>query len=203
MQACRYCGLLDASIAAYEHARRLDPQIRTSVAHAYLALGEYEQAIATNVEDPPALDAYSLAALGRTDEAIELLRQIDATPLPKLYRVYVQGILRVFEGSRAKAIELFQAFSAETAMRDPCGWYYAARAFAYLGQSESALVCLERSVLGGFFCYPWLTRDPWIDSIRHCSEFHQLLADAESRHRRARDAFLTAGGGELLGIVAD
>jgi serine/threonine protein kinase len=203
VQACRYCGLLEASIAAYEHAKRLDPQIRTSVAHAYLALGDYERAIATNVEDPPALDAYSLAALGRTDEAIELLRQIDSTPLPKLYRHYVQGILRLLEGNRAKAIESFQALASESAMRDPCGWYYGARALAYLGQSDSALLYIERSVSAGFFCYPWLARDPWIDSLRHRSDFRQLLSVAETRHRRATDAFLSVGGDELLGIVAD
>ena len=32
VHSCRYCGLLDASIAAHEHAIRLDPAIRTSVA---------------------------------------------------------------------------------------------------------------------------------------------------------------------------
>ena len=203
VQACRYCGLLEASIAAYEHARRLDPQIRTSVAHSYLALGEYERAIETNVEDPPALDAYSLAALGRTEDAIGLLRQIDASPLPKLYRLFVQGNLRLLEGDRPGAIEAFQTFSSETAMRDPCGWYYAARALAYLGQSERAIEYLERSILGGFACYPWFTRDPWIDSLRHRADFRKLLAEAESRHRRARDTFLNVGGDELLGIVAD
>ena len=35
--------LLRPAIAAYEHARRLDPQIRTAVSHAYLMTGEYER----------------------------------------------------------------------------------------------------------------------------------------------------------------
>ena len=202
VQACRYCGLLDASIAAYEHAKRLDPQIRTSVAHAYLALGDYERALATNVEDPPALDAYSLAALGRTDEAVALLREIDGTSLPRLFRLYVQGLLGLFEGNREKALECLGRFADETAMRDPCGWYYAGRALAYLGQADTGLAYLERSISGGFFCYPWLARDPWIDSLRHRADFRKLLADAEARHRRAMDAFMSVGGHELLGIVA-
>ncbi|MGB2713866.1 MAG: FlgO family outer membrane protein [Vicinamibacterales bacterium] len=203
VQACRYCGLLDASIAAYDHAKRLDPQIRTSVAHSYLALGDYERAIATNVEDPPVLNAFSLAALGRTDEAVALLMEIEATALPRLYRLYIQGLLALFEGNRTKALELFRIFSGETAMRDPCGWYYAGRSLAYLGQPETALAYLQRSVSGGFFCYPWLTRDPWVDSLRHRADFRKLLAEAESSHRRATDTFLSVGGDELLGIVAD
>jgi hypothetical protein len=32
VQAGRYCGLVDVSIAAHEQARRLDPQIPTGVA---------------------------------------------------------------------------------------------------------------------------------------------------------------------------
>jgi serine/threonine protein kinase/tetratricopeptide (TPR) repeat protein len=201
VQASRYCGLLEPSIAAFERARRLDPHIRTSVAHAYLAIGEYEQAIATNVEDQPVLTAYALDALGRTAEAVSLLQEIDKQTLPKLYRLYVRGTLRIFEGIRAEAIQSFQSLLAGTSMRDPCGWYYAARSLAYVGQQDAALDCLQRSVSGGFFCFPWLTRDPWIDSVRHRPEFRGLLADAEGRHRRAADAFLRAGGDRLLGSV--
>ena len=201
VQACRYCGLLDASVAAFEHARRLDSQIRTSVAHAYLALGDYERTIATNVEEPPVLNAYALAGLGRTPEAIELLRQVEDPSLPKLYRLYVRGLRCLLEGRLAEARECLEPIGAEAAMRDPCGWYYAARALAYLGDAGTALAYLQRSVTGGFFCFPWLTRDPWIDSLRHRSEFRALLAEAETRHRSAADAFVRAGGDRLLGVV--
>lgn len=201
VQACRYCGLLNASVAAYERARQLDPQIRTSVAHAYLALGDYERVLSSNVEDPPILNAYALAALGKMTDAIALLQQIDAVPLPKLYRLYAHGLRCLFEGRSAEALECLRPLEAEPAMRDPCGWYYAARSMAHLGESETALRLLERSVAGGFFCVPWLTRDPWIDSLRHRAEFRALLAEAEARHRHAADAFVRAGGDRLLGVV--
>ena len=45
VQACRYVGLLDASVAAYHRATRLDPGIVTSVAHSYFMLGQYQRAI--------------------------------------------------------------------------------------------------------------------------------------------------------------
>ena len=201
VQACRYCGLLDAAVAAYEHAYRLDPQVRTSVAHAYLALGEYEHMIRTNCEEPPVLNAYALAALGRTSEAIALLQQVAAAPLPKLFQNMVRAMLCLFEGRRSEALEYFRPLGAEATMRDPCGWYYVARCMAYLGEADTALKYLERSVTGGFFCFPWLTRDPWIDAVRHRSEFRGLLAEAEKRHRSAADAFVRAGGDRLLGVV--
>ena len=39
--ACRYCGLLQASLAAAEQARRLDPKIRISAGHTCFMLGDY------------------------------------------------------------------------------------------------------------------------------------------------------------------
>jgi FlgO protein len=69
VQACRYCGLLEDSVAAHNEARRLDPEIRTSVAHSYLMLGDFTRAIETNVEDPPTLNALALQLSGGPREA--------------------------------------------------------------------------------------------------------------------------------------
>ena len=201
VQACRYCGLLEASTAAFEHAMRLDPQIRTSVAHAYLALGDYERALATGVEEPPVWNAFALDAMGRTEEAIALLRRFDDMPLPKVYRLFVGGVRALLEGDRRGATETFRALMETTSLRDPCGLYYGARAMAYLGDLEPALTHFERSVRGGFFCFPWFARDPWLDPLRSTPQFRAVLAEAESRHRTAAEAFARAGGDRLLGLV--
>ena len=49
--ACRYCGLLDASLAADRHARRLDPTIRTSVAYTHFMRGDWERAVTADADD--------------------------------------------------------------------------------------------------------------------------------------------------------
>ena len=41
--ACRYAGLLDASVAAHRRAYTLDPAVRTSVENTWLRLGDYER----------------------------------------------------------------------------------------------------------------------------------------------------------------
>ena len=41
VRACRYVGLLDASRAAHERARRLDPTINTSVVYTSAMVGDY------------------------------------------------------------------------------------------------------------------------------------------------------------------
>ena len=60
VHACRYVGLLDASIAAYHRATRLDPGIRTSVAHSFMMAGEFERAIEADVDDAQYISASAL-----------------------------------------------------------------------------------------------------------------------------------------------
>ena len=45
VHACRYAGLLDASVAAHEEARRLDPTIQTSVLNTYSLQCDWERIV--------------------------------------------------------------------------------------------------------------------------------------------------------------
>ncbi len=74
VHACRYCGQLDASLAAHRKALELDPNVHTSVAHTFFAMAEFEKSLywyGTGVG--LYLDATALASLGREQEASTLL----------------------------------------------------------------------------------------------------------------------------------
>ena len=82
-------GLERPAIAAHEHARRLDPQIRTAVAHAYLAAGDYERVDRDRPRGPAAGDGLAMDLLGRRDEAIaysSVARRRDADAVPPHHR---------------------------------------------------------------------------------------------------------------------
>ena len=147
------------------------------------------------------LSAYALTALGRTDEAVAILQRFDDAAMPKLYTSYVSGIRLLLAGERTAARQRLQELVDEATMRDPCAWYYITRAAAYLGDVEGALTYFERSVRGGFFCFPWFARDAWLDPIRSTSQCRALLSEAHDRHRTAVEAFARAGGDRLLGVV--
>jgi hypothetical protein len=54
-------------------------------------------------------------------------------------------------------------------------------------------------VADGFFCYPVMERDSWLDSLRTKPAFTKLIRSAEAQHRKASDAFERLEGASVLG----
>ena len=200
VQACRYCGLLEDSVAAHNEARRLDPEIRTSVAHSYLMLGDFTRAIETNVEDPPTLNALALQLAGRQTEAIDFLRRLADASLPLVHRLYIKAVRALLEEDRPAAMEATFLLSARWKPRDPCALFYLARLLAKTGETQRALGTLEGSVEGGYYPFRFLARDPWLDPLRGESKFAEILRRAENRYRDAVAAFVKAGGDRVLSV---
>jgi serine/threonine protein kinase len=201
VQACRYAGLCDASIAAHARARRLDPGIRTSVAHAYLMSGDYRHAVDTDCENPPMVKAMALELLGEQDEALAMLRSFEEASLPRLMHLFVLSARTLLEGGREASLEATNELVRRWHLRDPCARYYLARQLARLADPR-AVPMLHQVVEGGFCCYMFLTRDPWLDPVRTDASFRALLRKAEVSYREALTAFMEAGGEHLLGVGA-
>lgn len=194
--ACRYCGLMTASLAAAEQACRLDPRIRTSAAHTMFMLGEYQRVLDFQPETIPYLPSLAMVMLGRTDEARASLLRIDVPGAGRM-GTFINGLLALVEG---KVDETLHHLRASSDIPDPEGRYYVARNLAYLGRADEALRLLASVVENGFYCVTAFNRDPWLDPLRGTPEFTTLLRHAEARHRQAVISFLTAEGGRVLGV---
>jgi Tfp pilus assembly protein PilF len=200
VQACRYAGLDRPAIAAYEHARRLEPQIRTAVCHAYFAAGEWERATETDLEDPPFMTALAMDRMGRRAEARAFIAQRLVPGMPTLFRLLVEATVAVLENDRAAALPLAGALLEKWPLRDPCATYYLARTLVAI-EHPRGMELFRRAVEGGFHAYPLYAQDPWLDPLRMTPEFQEVLALAEAQYRDAADAFVAAGGERLLGRV--
>jgi TolB-like protein len=204
VQACRYCGLLEASVAAHNHARQLDPSVRTSVAYTYLHLGNFQKVLEHCGSIDGEVRIPSLAALGREQEAIEQARELEKTG-PKLLSPWSAMWRAYLEGDRGKSLEaLDQALgSIPIHTTDPECFFSAVCLLARLNETERALELLSFAVDQGYRCHYALSCHPWLDSLRSHPRFEELANRAEVLGLHARTVFLDNEGDRLLGVMVD
>lgn len=200
--ACRYCGLLQASVAAHQRARRLDSQIRPSVAHTYFLIGDYAGVLETSSGgDYLYVYPLALAQLGREREAIELLRErLRSESLPQL-RLMGSSLLALLEGRRSDSINDTEQ-NLRGSFHDPEGLYYFARQLSYLGEHERALNVLREAEGLGYSCLGALRSDPWLDPIRTRTEFLDILRLMEEDLAENAAVFMEAKGDRILLVGA-
>ena len=194
--ACRYCGLLDASIAAHQRARSLDRKIPTSVMHTWFMQGDWERLAALPVAEFPYIVALALVEFGRGDEALAPLREVEAR-MPTRRRHVAVAVRALIEGRTAESVSEMKAMLSPD-FRDPEGRFYVARHVARYGDADEALTQLEGVVADGFSCYPVFERDPWLDALRPKPRFTELLERCASRHAASRRAFEGLNGRGVL-----
>jgi TolB-like protein len=199
--ACRYCGLLHASAAAHEHARRLDPKATTSVVNTYFQLRDYERVLACGDKGAPYLEGIALAELGRADEGLTLLRTVGRKAPPRM-RDFMEAAVAAIEGREgidAEALaEIESGFFVHVS--DPEGLYYASRHLAKCGEVGVSLREFSRAVDGGYFCYPAFQSDTWLDRLRGHEVFEAAMVRAKRRYAEAVTAFKAANGERIVGV---
>ena len=194
---CRYCGLLDESIAAYEQVCRLDPATRTSVAYTYYVRGDYARAIETDNASMPFATSISRMRLGELDIARPMLDQLEhASPL-EVVRLISGTYRRAIDGD-VEALAPRMRQMVDSGFADPEGYFCLSAFVARAGALDLALDALERTVTGGYYCPSSLRQDPFWDAARSSERFERLLARSEAGTAQAREAFERAGGSSVL-----
>ena len=197
VNACRYCGLLDASIRAHERARRLDSRIVTSVAHTFFLLGDYERTLEWySLGSRYYLDLAAMAAAGREAEAADLLgrRIIPGGQFPAM----MESLRCSLQGDHAKSIEILRRALAVRPTKDPEAKFYLARQLAREGGHAEALQAIRDLVTEGFVCSTALQCDPWLRPLSKLPDFQDVLDEVLGREADARAAFQAVGGDRVL-----
>ena len=194
--ACRYCGLLDASVAAHRRARQLDSRLPTSVMHTWFMQRDWVTLSKVSVADFPYIVPLALMELGRGNEALPALREVEGR-IPTRRRHVVTAAIALLEGRIDDSVVAIQGMLSPD-FRDPEGRYYVARHVARYGDPDLALSQLEGIVADGFACFPAFARDPWFDALLAKPAFGDLLARCEAHYRAAVEAFERLDGPALL-----
>jgi serine/threonine protein kinase/tetratricopeptide (TPR) repeat protein len=193
---CRFCGLLEASVAAHERARSLDPHIGTSVRHTYWLLGDDVRALQEG--SVGFFEAMVLATMGRRDEALAILHKRDRESHPDMLRLYLSSLRALLEDKPQESLAAIERYLP--LCQDPEALFYIARQLAYLGESTKALAELHHVIERGYLCSRMLARDPWLDSLRAHAEFGVILEKARALEREMVSAFVQAGTDRSLGV---
>ena len=201
VHACRYVGLLDASVAAYHRATRLDPAILTTVAHTFYMLGQYQRALECDTDRMPYVSLIAHLSLQQYDEARALVRAVAPEAAHNQHLSLTFRLIETFlAGQSGQQRQVLEELTDFPAFSDPEGWYYWGVTSAMMKDHETALILLERAVDGGFHCPLAFETTPLLDGLRGSPRFVRILALARDGHDQALIAFTKADGHRLLGL---
>ena len=165
----RYCGLLEASVAAYARAVALEPTIRTSIVHTWFLQRDHKRVASTRLEDNPYIVALSLAELGRGNEAVAALRTLEEKIKTRM-RDFMMAARTMIEGDAEGSIAAVGRI-LNSAFSDPEGLFYLTRhrhsTSNTLSQGAEAgePYCSNESkaMMGGGVCWLYYNSDGRLD----------------------------------------
>jgi len=204
VHACRYCGLYDQSIAAHEEARRLDPNVPTSLEQTLQMTGEVERLLA--VEHPVGVTGgdhvirvLALGLAGRRDVARGMLLQMGLWPQVPAFKSWTGYMLAWLDRRPEEMKTILAAIAPVRIMDDPEAKFQEGWLFCDVGEYEHGQELLRQAVENGYFAATTLSKSPHFDGIRNGPAFQEILAKAEAGREQALAAYRDGGGERLLG----
>ena len=203
VHACRYCGLYEQSIAAHEEARRLDPNVPTSVEQTILMTGDIERLLAVESRavggGDQGIRVIGLGLAGRRDEALRILLDMRSASRLPLFQSWTDYLRAWLEGRGADMLLNISAFSTLKIMDDPEAIFQEGWLLCHAGEHVRGLDYLQRAVGNGYSVAPTLSGAPAFDALRSNPAFQALLLEARAGREEALAAFRETGGERLLG----
>ena len=205
VHACRYCGLNAQSIAAHAEARRLDPNVPTSLDQTLLMTGDIERLL--SVQSPlvvagadDGIRVIGLGLAGRRDEARRMLADMRQTPRIPLFQSWTDYLMAWLDRRGADMLAGVPALTALKIQDDPEAIFQIGWLLCDVGEHEQGLAHLRQAVDKGYAAAATLSGSPQFDAVRNDPAFTALLSDAEAARLLALREFQDAGGEQLLGV---
>jgi hypothetical protein len=205
VHACRYCGLFEQGIAAHAEAKRLDPNVPTSVEQTVLMTGDVERllALGPRVFNPGGGDqgirVIGLGLAGRRDEARAVLRSMDQTSLIPTFQTWTRYLDAWIDRRTADMLAAQESLGSLKVMNDPEAIFQIGLLLCDAGEYERGLESIQRAVAKGYYAATTLEGRSQFDAVRDRPMFQSILAAAQDGRTRSLAAFRDAGGERVLG----
>jgi serine/threonine protein kinase/tetratricopeptide (TPR) repeat protein len=204
VHACRYCGLFEQSLASHEEARRLDPNVPTSMEQTLLLAGQIDRLLAgersAQVSGSDLLiRVVGLGMVGRREESREALREVAGLSELPVFEKWTE-VLEAWLDGRPEIVEAASTTLGDLKiMDDPEAVFEHGWLLCDIGQHEVGLERLRLAIEKGFSVAPTLSTSGAFDGVRDDPRFGALVARATEDRERALAAFRENGGERLVG----
>jgi serine/threonine protein kinase/tetratricopeptide (TPR) repeat protein len=203
VHAFRYCGLYEQSITAHEEARRLDPNVPTSLEQTLLMAGDLERLLALERRlaggGDEIIRVIGLGLAGRRDEANPVLAGVSHLARVPSFKAWFEVVQAWLARNPEAMIRSVAALNTLAIMDDPEAIFEMGWLLCDAGELRQGLAQVQKAVARGYTVAPTLAHSAVFDSLRGDPAFERVLHDAEAGRQSALDAFREAGGERLLG----
>ena len=205
VHACRYCGLFEQAINAHAEARRLDPNVPTTIEQTLMLTGDLDRLLELEprVGNPGGGDygikIIGLGLAGRRDEARAVLSTMNLMARIPTLHVWTSYLHAWLDRRIPEMLEIRKALSSLKVMDDPEAIFQEGLLLCDVGEFELGLDHVRRGVNKGYYVATVLESRAQFEAIRDQSAFQAVLATAREGRDAALAAFRDAGGERLLG----
>ena len=192
----RYAGMNNESVEEMENAMAIDPENPgfRSIVITYQFAGELEKSLESSkhFKQSDYILGYQGSALfrmGKEVEALEYFNRLISIYPEGLQALWVTCIKASIEGNIDLGLEAARQFE-EANILDAEAWYHFAGNYGLLGDRDGCVRALQRAVDGGFFNYPFMLQDFFLNNMRDDAEFQKVLEEAREKHLAFRKNIL-------------
>jgi eukaryotic-like serine/threonine-protein kinase len=205
VHALRYCGLFDEATAANAEARRLDPNVPTSIEQTILMTGDLERLLALGPRTfnpgggDQGIKVIGLGLAGRRDDARDMLLNMTQMARIQTFHTWTAFLQAWIDRRIADMLARHASLSSLKIMSDPEALFQIGSLLCDVGEFEAGLDYVRRAIAKGYYVAPTLDVRTQFDPVRQQPAFQAIVAAAQEGRMRARAAFRDAGGERLLG----
>ena len=185
-EAYRYGGALERSVVEGELALRLNPNVSLNTTfNTYLYVGRYKEFLDSLPRDEKNARAVFYRGLAYyylkdTARAVEEFDRALALDPALLHSKIGQGFACAVRREKARGLELIKSIESSGG-DDGEMLYKMAQAFAQLGDAQSAVRMLRRSINLGFYPHAYFASDPLMEPARNEPEYSEVMELARQR----------------------
>jgi len=213
--AYRYAGLLEESVLEYRRSEALDSRLTNvvsvegQIAKALIYQGRYKDALRSydrirslladygQSPDEKTLFYEGLAFLylGQRQKAIQLFDAAYATEPDTLWSKFAIAYKYAALDNREDLISIAKRLEKDN-IADGERRYRLAHFYALAGRHSGAVSHLAAALEAGNFNYAYISRDPFLESIRSTKRYSEIIQRMKERHTAIRNSLTESIGGD-------